>query len=531
MAENGVKTVNIDLSSTVDELLGNKAGDTTRIAIQNLIQLILTSILDENSTLEFLHSNTVYSQVSGGSAPKTMNFFDPATGWSATGGSDPELTNDERGFVQVALDKIGLGNDVWGTPGLRGRYSTASHRNGLSYGTYSHTAVHDCGATGTGGTADGAGSFTGNPFDPDNVLYAFWAYLAKNYRKNNLLTAEKSLCSGEEHIGHGRASVLNGYKNRTGKREQERILVEGVPTLVPVDLRLIDFKLPENRTRDIVISTEGIGNVADGFVCEATGENGGTGSVAKGRYVRAHDNQLMGSGINEGSPLTAEPDRVGLGSNVTKPTIEATPGPGTTEGLGEIIARIADESGSKALKFVSWNEVERIGFVPYQANSGGGTSWGMKVRQMILGVIADTWSFDYNGVPSLMPSEGSVNRIGSDATRIGFIFTDNIWSTNAVNVTSDITAKKIVRDVTKDELAPWGKIKTKSYYLRDGDTRKMYGYIAQEIISAYEDAGLNALHTGVVTMGENGKYAVNYSMCETLRSEYLDQKIRELEAV
>lgn len=92
------------------------------------------------------------------------------------------------------------------------------------------------------------------------------------------------------------------------------------------------------------------------------------------------------------------------------------------------------------------------------------------------------------------------------------------WLVNAANVSSDARLKEDLADYTETDLAAARKIRGKSFRLKKGGTQTS-GYVAQEIIDAFVEAGAEAarpFELGLVTEGEDGFYGVHYELVNAL---------------
>lgn len=86
----------------------------------------------------------------------------------------------------------------------------------------------------------------------------------------------------------------------------------------------------------------------------------------------------------------------------------------------------------------------------------------------------------------------------------------DIYVQNAVHVTSDRDWKNILQDISGDEtfLAAWGKLSYKFYQMKaaitekGNDARIHAGLIAQDVIQALTDAGLDWTRYGLVSLEE-----------------------------
>jgi len=106
---------------------------------------------------------------------------------------------------------------------------------------------------------------------------------------------------------------------------------------------------------------------------------------------------------------------------------------------------------------------------------------------------------------SVRPASDNTYNLGSGANRWAAVF-----AANGTIQTSDITKKKDIQTIDERVLSAWSKVQFYQYRWKEGDSKMHFGVIAQEIISAFETEGINALDYGVVTIDE-GVYGVSYS--------------------
>jgi len=133
--------------------------------------------------------------------------------------------------------------------------------------------------------------------------------------------------------------------------------------------------------------------------------------------------------------------------------------------------------------------------------------------------------------------------------------TTNIYSQNAVIVTSDRNYKEEVSDIDDKLLDAWAKVGFKSYKMKaaiaeKGDEARVhFGFIAQDIIEAFEGAGLDWTQYGLVTfdkwdaveavLNEDGtvqkpaidageKYMVRYDECLVLEAALVRRELAKL---
>lgn len=92
----------------------------------------------------------------------------------------------------------------------------------------------------------------------------------------------------------------------------------------------------------------------------------------------------------------------------------------------------------------------------------------------------------------------------------------NIYSQNAVTVVSDRNAKNSIQAIDDKVLQAWSEVEPKQYKL-NGDDNWSFGYIAQDIVEAFERHGLDYKQYNLVHE-EDGKFMLKYDMCAVLES-------------
>jgi len=108
---------------------------------------------------------------------------------------------------------------------------------------------------------------------------------------------------------------------------------------------------------------------------------------------------------------------------------------------------------------------------------------------------------------AVRPGATQAQTLGSATYRWSTIYSDQ-----ALNVSSDERLKADVQDLTEAETRVAKRLKglVKTYRLLARPDKKRIGVIAQEVVAAFEAEGLDALDYEVVSMGEDGMYAVCY---------------------
>ncbi|MEI1668913.1 hypothetical protein V8P76_18095 [Acinetobacter baumannii] len=182
-------------------------------------------------------------------------------------------------------------------------------RNNPPFAYLSLVGGHDCVPFGVASFVFGAGSCTGNPDVPNDG--ANFGYCSLAVGKNTQARGRISNAMGERCLSESRYSSTDGYKCIAGKTQ---------PTHPNYNLYGED-------------GAEGAASRAHGFVSQAYGNF----SFAYGSMLAAYNGaQVIGKGINEGSPLIISKRGLGLGYNVDVPTIFCQEGQGVNGGHAPI---------------------------------------------------------------------------------------------------------------------------------------------------------------------------------------------------
>lgn len=182
-------------------------------------------------------------------------------------------------------------------------------RNNPPFAYLSLAGGHDCVPFGVASFVLGAGSCTGNPDVPNDG--ANFGYCSLAVGKNTQARGRISNAMGERCLSESRYSSTDGYKCIAGKTQ---------PTHPNYDLYGDD-------------GAEGAASRAHGFVSQAYGNF----AFAYGSMLAAYNGaQVIGKGINEGSPLIISKRGLGLGYNVDIPTIFCQEGQGVNGGHAPI---------------------------------------------------------------------------------------------------------------------------------------------------------------------------------------------------
>ena len=175
-------------------------------------------------------------------------------------------------------------------------------RNNVPFAYLSTALGHDCVAYGVASLTGGAGSATGNPDVPSDG--ANYGYCSFAWGKDTVALGRISNAMGWLCQALSRLSSVDGYKCIAGP------------------------SLPEhpNYTSE---GSEGAAARAHGYESQAFGNF----AFAYGSFLRAYNGcQIIGRGINDGSPLAISKRGLGLGYNVDVPTIFLKEGAGVNGG-------------------------------------------------------------------------------------------------------------------------------------------------------------------------------------------------------
>ncbi|MFA3238980.1 hypothetical protein KWD51_12945 [Acinetobacter baumannii] len=177
-------------------------------------------------------------------------------------------------------------------------------RNNPPFAYLSLAGGHDCVPFGVASFVLGAGSCTGNPDDPAGSRDGVYGYCSLAVGKNTQARGRISNAMGERCLSESRYSSTDGYKCIAGKTQ---------PTHPNYNLYGED-------------GAEGAASRAHGYRAEAYGNF----AFSYGSFLLAFNgSQLIGKGINEGSPFAISKRGLGLGYNVDIPTIFCQEGSGT----------------------------------------------------------------------------------------------------------------------------------------------------------------------------------------------------------
>jgi hypothetical protein len=406
----------------------------------------------------------------------------------------PAGQNDEMGFFRAMASVAG-----WQfNPTNIGIGSVSTGRSNLVRAYLSSGHGHSCAALGVASRVGGAGSCTGDPDDPDN---ADKAYCAEAYGKNVHAFGMHSFARGNGSRAFGTASASVGRLTYAGPSSVAHGAIIGGTT----------------------VDDEGLGAVAFGDEAIAFGN----GSVAIGPYLISYGgSRLLGAGINPGSPLVnVVPNSTGIGSNVTRATLEVLPGPGTITGVGSVRLRTAAVATAGGLDIADYDGVVRVAIRSIQTHSFSGQSWSAGLFAWITGALTEIAWAGLLSTKGFFPKTPADTRLGDPLRRWSHVFLSN-----NPDVSSDARLKDHIADLSDAELAAAGELRTQAWVLiADGNPGR--GYIAQKIIAAYKTHGLCAIKAGLVSMGDDELFGVNYSAVEAVRAEYLRSRLDALQNI
>lgn len=217
-----------------------------------------------------------------------------AKGAMRYGLSDVKPLDDlERNFFRGLANK-----DAWAEENI-GIGSNAGGRNNCAPAYLADAGYgHDCIAYGIASTTVGVACCTGNPDEPNNGTE--WGYGSFAGGRNSWARGKKAFAFGEFADALSRYCIAMGYYAIAG------------PSL-------------PNHPDYMIDGSEGAAAQAHGYQVEAYGNF----AVAIGAFLEAYNGcQVIGRGINEGSPLKLSKRGLAFGYNVDIPTIFCKEGPG-----------------------------------------------------------------------------------------------------------------------------------------------------------------------------------------------------------
>ena len=213
--------------------------------------------------------------------------------------NDPLPLDDPKNHFRGLVNK-----DAWAEENI-GIGSISLGRNGATPAYLGMTTGHDCITYGVASFAGGAGAATGDPDDPSDG--ATHGYCAFSYGKNPKAKGRISNSMGEDCESNSRYSSTDGYQSIAGPA------------------------LPEHPNYNLYgdEGSEGAAARAHGYNSQAHGNF----AFAYGSFLRAYNGaQILGKGINNGSPLELSKRGLALGYNVDVPTIFVEEGEGVNGG-------------------------------------------------------------------------------------------------------------------------------------------------------------------------------------------------------
>ena len=129
---------------------------------------------------------------------------------------------------------------------------------------------------------------------------------------------------------------------------------------------------------------------------------------------------------------------------------------------------------------------------------------------------------------SLMPVYGKTCDIGSSNKKFNFVYA------NALKTTSDERRKSSIAPIPDKVLDIWEKIEYKEFFLKEEENgitppKVWFGVIAQQVIKAFEDEGIDPFEYGIVFKEKDDTYTVSYNQVFVLESALMRRKIKRLE--
>ena len=338
----------------------------------------------------------------------------------------------------------------------------------------------------------------GTGFEPERNkrLYTF-SLEGKLIAKEEQLTIGSAMAAGD---GQGvkwepeGLSIMGGPNGATtlmvgvlsGDVSARRFRIYGVSQAKPLSLNKIDF----------------VGNSKSSI----------QGSTANNRHyltLRASDDLNTGSGINlYGANDSSNPGGYGLFTNGSTRHVVSPTGNSLFRSDTAVSPSTTQSNGSGRVI-----EFSRSGIVnAYMSISTVDSSWcgingvGLRIQTGVADTVTTRWSFTNEG--HLTPFAAGYN-LGAPSTPV-----NNSYFAVAPTITSDADYK-LVREggFTDAELDAWGLVEGKVYQIRDAIAEKAgsdnmaryhFGYVAQDVIAAFKQVGLDAFTYGLV--GEDNVY-------------------------
>ena len=219
-------------------------------------------------------------------------------------------------------------------------------------------------------------------------------------------------------------------------------------------------------------------------------------------------------------------------------------GAGASVNAGDNIALINFMADNGNVDYDGTVQGARVGYIggyvfdSSNITSGGTTNIGIRGSVRIM-ACSDANSRDGKGIEVsdnvCRPTADDTLNLGTAARRW-----KAIYAMTDVISTSDENQKQDIADIPADVLAAWGNVNFKQFHfkadvLADGEDAKLYcGVIAQQIISVFTAAGLDACAYGLVCADTdddgNTVYGVRYREALVMEAAYQRKKIAALEA-
>ena len=109
--------------------------------------------------------------------------------------------------------------------------------------------------------------------------------------------------------------------------------------------------------------------------------------------------------------------------------------------------------------------------------------------------------------------------LGSSSLRCGTVYA------NAALNTSDISLKKDFSEIPAALLEAWSKVSYGTFRWKSSPDKIQIGLIAQDIVNAFASVNIDAHEYGIVELGDDGLYSVNYTHVQCLEAAYIRYKL------
>lgn len=150
-------------------------------------------------------------------------------------------------------------------------------------------------------------------------------------------------------------------------------------------------------------------------------------------------------------------------------------------------------------------------------SAGGGILKSYNTTNGITFYLGETSYLSIN-TASLRPvTDGGLNA-GAGSFRFNEGHFISLYSASALIITSDKRKKKDFRSVDERLVEAVRNITPKQFRMIEGDDKWVIGYIAQDVVTAFSEQGLDAEDYSVVHRDDNGFYALEYEQIAILKS-------------